>query len=214
MLPRQRMSHNAYGWALVIFAVLLGLLAALAPAELFAQTIPVTATVAVTPPWWMSYVQPLIEAAIGAAAIAIAGLAVKAYGWLATKAGIDLDEKHESALRNTVASAAKALIMELITRAAGGKLRLDIADLVAKADYVSQAVPDAIEHFGKNRAQVVEMVKGALPDAMMAAGVSADLEDAGVIASQHLLAIGEPLQADPLNPMGHPAAPGGAGGAL
>lgn len=210
MLPRQPLPHDHFG------AVLVGIAIALAAIFLMlmpwqAQAQDILPTVATVDPWWMAYARPVIDAVVTAAVGAIGAAAIFALRWFSAKTGIDVDQKHEAALRNTVMSAAKSLLMDLIKSASGGKLILTTAALSGAAQYVREAVPDSIEHFGKRQDQVMAMVQGALPDAMKAAGVSADLDTTGAIASTtSLMAIGETLT----HPDAPLAAPGGAGGAL
>lgn len=212
MLRKQRLSDDHFGAVLVAFAIGLAVVfLAVMPWPAAAQEIIPTVAAPAAPAWWMAYVQPAVDALVAALAVAAAGVAVKAYQWLAAKIGWEADQKHESALRNTVQSAAKKMLIDLIASASGGKIVLTGTALGTAADYVAKSNPDAIEHFGKTRSDVIEMVKGALPDAMKAANLPADLDQMGVLSSTALLGVGElqphPDAQTPLQP--RPMVPGG-----
>lgn len=200
---------SRFGVLLVAFACALAvILYVLAP--VWAQEIIPTGAVLVAQPapapWWMVYAEPILTAIVAAVVALIGGAAAYAIGWLRTNTGIALDKQNGDALRATVESAAKKMLIDLIASSTDGKIKLAGDSLVAAAEYVNQAVPDAVEHFQKTQAQVVDMVKGALPKAMAETGVHANLEDAAVVAGGNPLLAGV-VALEPVAPPAAPAAP-------
>jgi hypothetical protein len=207
MLLRKTDPDSRFGVLLFAFATAMAvLLMIIGPA--FAQEIVPTGTVlvqqATAAPWWLSYAEPIVAAIVTAAVGLIGTAAAFAINWLRTNTSIALDQQNGAALRATVESAARKMLMDLIANSTDGKIKLAGDSLVAAAEYVNHAVPDAVEHFQKTQSQVVDMVKGALPKAMAETGVHANLEDAATIAGGTTLVAG--VVAD-LVPMAPPAAP-------
>lgn len=104
--------------------------------------------------------QPYLLAVVSVAATAIVG-------WLAEllrrKFGLDIDAAHREALQTALANGAGLLIGKLGVAAAAGKIDLRSAALAEAVNYVLQAVPDAVRHFGITPEAVAEKLQAKLP---------------------------------------------------
>lgn len=104
--------------------------------------------------------QPYLLAIVSVVATAIVG-------WLAEllrrKFNLDIDAAHRDALQTALANGAGLLIGKAGNAVAGRKLDLKSAALAEAVNYVLQAVPDAIRHFGITPEAVAEKLQAKLP---------------------------------------------------
>jgi len=105
-------------------------------------------------------VQPYLLAVVSVIATAIVG-------WLAEllrrKFNLDIDAAHREALQTALTNGAGLLIGKAGNAVAGKKLDLKSAALAEAVNYVLQAVPDAIRHFGVTPEAVAEKLQAKLP---------------------------------------------------
>lgn len=94
-------------------------------------------------------------------------LATAIVGWLAEllrrKFNLDIDAAHREALQTALTNGAGLLIGKLGDAAAGRKLDLKSAALAEAVNYVLQAVPDAVRHFGITPEAIAEKIQAKLP---------------------------------------------------
>ena len=94
-------------------------------------------------------------------------IATAIVGWLAEllrrKFNLDIDAAHREALQTALANGAGLLIGRAGNAVAGKKLDLKSAMLAEAVNYVLQAVPDAIRHFGITPEAVAEKLQAKLP---------------------------------------------------
>jgi hypothetical protein len=104
--------------------------------------------------------QPYLLAVVSVIATAIVG-------WLAEllrrKFNLDIDAAHREALQTALTNGAGLLIGKAGGAVAGKKLDLKSAALAETVNYVLQAVPDAIRHFGITPEAVAEKLQAKLP---------------------------------------------------
>ncbi|MBX3514307.1 MAG: hypothetical protein KIT15_06175 [Xanthobacteraceae bacterium] len=104
--------------------------------------------------------QPYLVAVVSVLATAIVG-------WLAEllrrKFNLDIDAAHRDALQTALTNGAGLLIGKAGSALAGKKLDLKSAVLAEAVNYVLQAVPDAIRHFGITPEAVAEKLQAKLP---------------------------------------------------
>ncbi|MBX3535558.1 MAG: hypothetical protein KF826_14515 [Xanthobacteraceae bacterium] len=104
--------------------------------------------------------QPYLVAVVSVLAAAIVG-------WLAEllrrKFNLDIDAAHRDALQTALTNGAGLLIGKAGSALAGKKLDLKSAVLAEAVNYVLQAVPDAIRHFGITPEAVAEKLQAKLP---------------------------------------------------
>lgn len=104
--------------------------------------------------------QPYLVAVVSVLATAIVG-------WLAEllrrKFNLDIDAAHCDALQTALMNGAGLLIGKAGSALAGKKLDLKSAVLAEAVNYVLQAVPDAIRHFGITPEAVAEKLQAKLP---------------------------------------------------
>lgn len=104
--------------------------------------------------------QPYLVAIVSVLAAAIAG-------WLAEllrrKFNLDIDAAHRDALQTAIANGAGLLIGKAASSLADKKLDLKSVALAEAVNYVLQAVPDAIRHFGITPEAVAEKIRAKLP---------------------------------------------------
>ncbi|MBX3523236.1 MAG: hypothetical protein KF807_08525 [Xanthobacteraceae bacterium] len=104
--------------------------------------------------------QPYLVAVVSVLATAIVG-------WLAEllrrKFNLDIDAAHRDALQTALTNGAGLLIGKAGGALAGKKLDLKSAVLAEAVNYVLQAVPDAIRHFGITPEAVAEKLQAKLP---------------------------------------------------
>jgi hypothetical protein len=104
--------------------------------------------------------QPYLLAVVSVVATAIVG-------WLAEllrrKFNLDIDAAHREALQTALTNGAGLLIGKAGSAAAGRKFDLKSAALAEAVNYVVQAVPDAIRHFGITPEAVAEKLQAKLP---------------------------------------------------
>lgn len=104
--------------------------------------------------------QPYLVAVVSVLATAIVG-------WLAEllrrKFNLDIDAAHRDALQTALTNGAGLLIGKAGNAIAGKKLDLKSAVLAEAVNYVLQAVPDAIRHFGITPEAVAEKLQAKLP---------------------------------------------------
>jgi hypothetical protein len=104
--------------------------------------------------------QPYLLAIVSVAATAIVG-------WLAEllrrKFNLDIDAAHREALQTALMNGAGLLIGKAGSAVAGKKLDLKSVALAEAVNYVLQAVPDAIRHFGITPEAVAEKLQAKLP---------------------------------------------------
>lgn len=104
--------------------------------------------------------QPYLVAVVSVLATAIVG-------WLAEllrrKFNLDIDAAHRDALQTALMNGAGLLIGKAGSALAGKKLDLKSAVLAEAVNYVLQAVPDAIRHFGITPEAVAEKLQAKLP---------------------------------------------------
>lgn len=104
--------------------------------------------------------QPYLLAVVSVTATAIVG-------WLAEllrrKFNLDIDAAHREALQTALTNGAGLLIGKAGSAAAGRKFDLKSAALAEAVNYVVQAVPDAIRHFGITPEAVAEKLQAKLP---------------------------------------------------
>jgi hypothetical protein len=104
--------------------------------------------------------QPYLLAVVSVIATAIVG-------WLAEllrrKFNLDIDASHREALQTALTNGAGLLIGIAGSAVAGKKLDLKSAALAEAVNYVLQAVPDAIRHFGITPESVAEKLQAKLP---------------------------------------------------
>ena len=105
-------------------------------------------------------VQPYLLAVVSVLATAIVG-------WLAEllrrKFNLDIDAAHREALQTALTNGAGLLVGKAGNAAAGKKLDLKSAALAEAVNYVLQAVPDAIRHFGITPEADAEKLQAKLP---------------------------------------------------
>jgi hypothetical protein len=104
--------------------------------------------------------QPYLLAIVSVAATAIVG-------WLAEllrrKFNLDIDAAHREALQTALTNGAGLLIGKAGSAVAGKKLDLKSGPIAEAVNYVLQAVPDAIRHFGITPEAVAEKLQAKLP---------------------------------------------------
>jgi hypothetical protein len=104
--------------------------------------------------------QPYLLAIVSVAATAIVG-------WLAEllrrKFNLDIDAAHREALQTALTNGAGLLIGKAGSAIAGEKLDLKSVAIAEAVNYVLQAVPDAIRHFGITPEAVAEKLQAKLP---------------------------------------------------
>lgn len=104
--------------------------------------------------------QPYLLAVVSVVATAIVG-------WLAEllrrKFNLDIDAAHRDALQTALTNGAGLLIGKAGSAVAGKKLDLKSVALAEAVNYVLQAVPDAIRHFGITPEAVAEKLQAKLP---------------------------------------------------
>jgi hypothetical protein len=104
--------------------------------------------------------QPYLLAVVSVAATAIVG-------WLAEllrrKFNLDIDAAHREALQTALTNGAGLMIGKTGGLVAGKRLDLKSAALAEAVNYVLQAVPDAIRHFGITPEAVAEKLQAKLP---------------------------------------------------
>lgn len=104
--------------------------------------------------------QPYLVAVVSVLAAAIVG-------WLAEllrrKFNLDIDAAHRDALQTALTNGAGLLIGKAGGALAGKKLDLKRAVLAEAVNYVLQAVPDAIRHFGITPEAVADKLQAKLP---------------------------------------------------
>lgn len=104
--------------------------------------------------------QPYLLAVVSVLATAIVG-------WLAEllrrKFNLDIEAAHREALQTALMNGAGLLIGKAGDAFAGRKLDLKSALLAEGVNYVLQAVPDAIRHFGITPEAIAEKLQAKLP---------------------------------------------------
>lgn len=104
--------------------------------------------------------QPYLLAIVSVIAAAIVG-------WLAEllrrKFNLDIDAAHRDALQTALTNGAGLLLGKAGGALADKKLDLKSAALAEAVNYVLQAVPDAIRHFGITPEAVAEKLQAKLP---------------------------------------------------
>ncbi len=107
-----------------------------------------------------SVLQPYLLAVVSVVATAIVG-------WLAEllrrKFNLDIDAAHREALQTALTNGAGLLIGKAGSAVAGKKLDLKSVALAEAVNYVLQAVPDAVRHFGITPEAVAEKLQAKLP---------------------------------------------------
>ncbi|HMN51132.1 MAG TPA: hypothetical protein PKB01_03615 [Xanthobacteraceae bacterium] len=104
--------------------------------------------------------QPYLLAVVSVIATAIVG-------WLAEllrrKFNLDIDASHREALQTALTNGAGLLLGKIGGAASGKKLDLKSVVLAEAVNYVLQAVPDAIRHFGITPESLAEKILAKLP---------------------------------------------------
>lgn len=104
--------------------------------------------------------QPYLLAVVSVIATAIVG-------WLAEllrrKFNLDIDASHRDALQTALTNGAGLLLGKIGGAASGRKLDLKSVVLAEAVNYVLQAVPDAIRHFGITPESLAEKILAKLP---------------------------------------------------
>ncbi|MCW5680553.1 MAG: hypothetical protein KF794_03715 [Xanthobacteraceae bacterium] len=104
--------------------------------------------------------QPYLLAVVSVIATAIVG-------WLAEllrrKFNLDIDASHRDALQTAPTNGAGLLLGKIGGAASGRKLDLKSVVLAEAVNYVLQAVPDAIRHFGITPESLAEKILAKLP---------------------------------------------------
>ena len=104
--------------------------------------------------------QPYLLAVVSVIATAIVG-------WLAEllrrKFNLDIDASHREALQTALTNGAGLLLGKIGGAASGKKLDLKSVVLAEAVNYVLQAVPDAIRHFGIPPESLAEKILAKLP---------------------------------------------------
>lgn len=124
-----------------------------ASAPAFAQT-----TVAVESIY--DILQPYLLAVVSVLATAIVG-------WLAEllrrKFNLDIDAAHREALQTALVNGAGLLLAKVGGAVAGRNIDLKSPALAEAVNYVLQAVPDAVRHFGITPEAIAEKIQAKLP---------------------------------------------------
>ena len=125
----------------------------LVSAPAFAQTqVPVESIYGVLQPYLLAVVSVIATAIVG---------------WLAEllrrKFNLDIDAAHRDALQTALTNGAGLLIGKTGSAIADRKIDLKSAVLAEAVNYVLQAVPDAIRHFGITPEAVAEKLQAKLP---------------------------------------------------
>jgi hypothetical protein len=125
----------------------------LVSAPAFAQTqVPVESIYGVLQPYLLAVVSVIATAIVG---------------WLAEllrrKFNLDIDAAHRDALQTALVNGAGLLIGKAGSAIADRKIDLKSAVLAEAVNYVLQAVPDAIRHFGITPEAVAEKLQAKLP---------------------------------------------------
>lgn len=106
-----------------------------------------------------SVLQPYLLAVVSVVATAIVG-------WLAEllrrKFNLDIDASHRDALQTALTNGAGLLLGKIGGAASGRKLDLKSVVLAEAVNYVLQAVPDAIRHFGITPESLAEKILAKL----------------------------------------------------
>lgn len=104
--------------------------------------------------------QPYLLAVVSVLATAIVG-------WLAEllrrKFNLDIDAAHREALQTALTNGAGLLVGKAGGAIVGAKLDLKSAALAEAVNYVLQAVPDAVRHFGITPEVIAEKIQAKLP---------------------------------------------------
>ncbi len=105
-------------------------------------------------------VQPYLLAIVSVVATAIVG-------WLAEllrrKFSLEIDAAHRDALQTALTNGAGLLVGKIGHALADRKIDLKSVALAEAVNYVVQAVPDAVRHFGMTPEAIAEKIQAKLP---------------------------------------------------
>ncbi len=132
----------------------------LAAAFFFLVSVPAFAQTEVAVEGIYGVLQPYLLAVVSVIATAVVGWRAEL---LRRKCNLDIEAAHREALQTALTNGAGLLIGKAGNAVAGKKLDLKSAALAEAVNYVIQAVPDAIRHFGITPEAVAEKLQAKLP---------------------------------------------------
>lgn len=107
------------------------------------------------------FLQPYIDAIVNALILAALGWAFKRF---TDKTGIEIDQKHQDALRTFLQNQAGSLIADGMVKIEGKKISVDNGALAQHANEIFSRLPDAAKHFGITPDKVGDVVAARIID--------------------------------------------------